>query len=172
LLTDVRNRMFPESLITTAEDVLKRCRHKNIMLATAESCTGGLVSALLTEIPGASSVFERGFVTYSNQAKETLLGVAKEMIIQYGAVSEQVAATMAAGALANSKANVSIAITGIAGPEGGTVAKPVGLVYIAVAYANGESWVEEFHFKGDRSQIRLAAVEKGLELVQKVIIVI
>jgi nicotinamide-nucleotide amidase len=156
--------MFSESLKTAAQDLLERCRQRNILLVTAESCTGGLVSALLTEIPGSSSVFERGFVTYANQAKESMLGVAAGLIAQHGAVSGQVAGAMAAGALRHSRASLSIAVTGIAGPDGGSAAKPVGLVFVAVAHAGNAPVVEECRFKGSRTEIRLAALEKALFL--------
>src|SRR5687767_6100572 len=112
--------MFATGLIRRAEEVLDLCRMRRLLLATAESCTGGLLAALLTEVPGSSKVFERGFITYSNDSKMTLLGVSSDLIDHHGAVSEQVALAMAEGALKHSRASIAISITGIAGPGGGT----------------------------------------------------
>lgn len=161
--------MFDGHLIGKAKHLLEVCERNGVMIATAESCTGGLVSALLTEIPGSSSVFERGFITYSNDAKKSLLSVPDELIVDFGAVSYEVVASMALGALANSAAQLSIAVTGIAGPSGGTAAKPVGLVYIAIALKGAEPSVEQCHFSGSRSEIRFAAVAKAIELAQEAI---
>ncbi len=161
--------MFSNLLINKAKALLTLCEKKEFMLATAESCTGGLIAALLTEIPGSSSVVERGFVTYSNEAKETALGVSVALLDSYGAVSQEVAKAMATGTLEKSNADVSIAVTGIAGPSGGSIEKPVGLVYIAVALINQKAIIHEHHFKGSRNAIRLAAVEKALDMVMQVI---
>src|ERR687894_2174634 len=125
--------MFPEDVLEQARDVLARFDAAGYKLATAESCTGGLIAGALTEVPGSSSVVERGFVTYSNEAKTELLGVPAELIARHGAVSESVARAMAEGALARSRADVAVAITGIAGPGGATATKPVGLVHFALA---------------------------------------
>src|SRR3984957_20914030 len=125
--------MFAAALLAQAEKLLADARAKGLKIATAESCTGGLIAGLLTEIPGSSDVVERGFVTYSNAAKEDLLDVPPDLIRQYGAVSEPVARAMAEGALKHSLAHLAVAVTGIAGPGGGTAEKPVGLVYIAAA---------------------------------------
>jgi len=122
-----------EKLVTQAQAVLDFCRQQAFMLATAESCTGGLVAAYLTHVAGASDVFERGFVTYSNESKVELLGVDATIIAEHGAVSRQTALAMAAGALWRSKASLSVAVTGIAGPGGGSAEKPVGLVHFAIA---------------------------------------
>lgn len=122
-----------EKLVTQAQAVLDFCRQQAFMLATAESCTGGLVAAYLTHVAGASDVFERGFVTYSNESKVELLGVDAAIIAEHGAVSRQTALAMAAGALWRSKASLSVAVTGIAGPGGGSAEKPVGLVHFAIA---------------------------------------
>ena len=119
--------------VAAAETLLARCRQAGLTLATAESCTGGLVAAALTAVPGSSDVFERGFVTYSNAAKADMIGVPAELIAREGAVSEAVARAMADGALAASRADLAVAVTGVAGPGGGTAAKPVGLVHLAVA---------------------------------------
>lgn len=138
---------------------------KNLRLVTAESCTGGMIAAAMTDRSGSSSVFERGYVTYSNEAKIEELGVKSETIETYGAVSEQTAAEMVQGALKNSHADVALSVTGIAGPNGGTKEKPVGLVYIGVAFQNRPPVVIENIFDGDRTSIRQATVEKALELL-------
>jgi|GEM_PF-991393 len=129
--------MFSQEIISQAATLIKTCAAKGIKITTAESCTGGLVAALLTEISGASAVFDGGFVTYSNELKEKLLGINAMTIAEHGAVSERVATEMAKGAVAKTGADISVAITGIAGPSGGSTQKPVGLVYIAVASRNG-----------------------------------
>lgn len=138
---------------------------KNLRLVTAESCTGGMVAAGMTDRSGSSSVFERGYVTYSNEAKIEELGVKSETIETYGAVSEQTAAEMAQGALKNSHADIALSVTGIAGPNGGTKEKPVGLVYIGIAFQNRPPIVVKNNFDGDRTSIRQATVEKALELL-------
>jgi nicotinamide-nucleotide amidase len=137
------------------------------MAATAESCTGGLIAALLTEIPGSSSVLERGFVVYSNAAKEESLGVPAETLAKHGAVSERTARAMAEGALAQSRAEVAVSVTGIAGPDGGTAAKPVGLVHFACARRGAATVAREERF-GDigRDAVRLASVRVGLDLLE------
>src|SRR5579863_7958681 len=130
-----------------------KLRDERLMLATAESCTGGLVAAAMTDISGSSAWFERGFVTYSNLAKTEMIGVPAALIEQHGAVSEPVAKAMAEGALRNSRAQVSISITGVAGPAGGSEAKPVGTV--SFAWSNRlHTGAETQHFKGDREQVR------------------
>ena len=136
------------------------------MLATAESCTGGLVAGALTDIPGSSDVVERGFVTYSNEAKNQMLGVPMDLIEQYGAVSEPVARAMAEGAVAHSDADVAVAITGVAGPGGGTAEKPVGLVHFATAEAGGETIADRQVFDGDRTAVREQAVLHALSLLR------
>lgn len=138
---------------------------KNLRLVTAESCTGGMIAAAMTDRSGSSSVFERGYVTYSNEAKIEELGVKSETIETYGAVSEQTAAEMVQGALKHSHADVALSVTGIAGPNGGTEEKPVGLVYIGVAFQNRPPAVIKNNFDGDRTSIRQATVEKALELL-------
>ena len=158
--------MFPPDLIAQAEAILADFRKRGLKLATAESCTGGLVAGVLTEIAGSSGVVERGFVTYSNAAKHELLGVPDEMLAAHGAVSEPVARAMAEGALAHSSADVAVAVTGVAGPGGGTAAKPVGLVHFAAARRGGETLHRECRF-GDigRGEVRLASVREALQLV-------
>jgi nicotinamide-nucleotide amidase len=162
--------MFPEALLAKARGLLTAAREKHLRIVTAESCTGGLIAGLLTEIPGSSDVIERGFVTYSNEAKQELLGVPAEMLRLHGAVSEPVARAMAQGALQHAHAERSIAVTGIAGPGGGSAAKPVGLVYIAVARPEGDVMTREYRF-GDigRDRVRLAAVEKALALLADIL---
>ncbi len=134
-------------------------------IVTAESCTGGLIAGCLTGIAGSSAVFERGFVTYSNQAKTEILGVPAELIAEHGAVSEPVARAMAAGALENSRAELAIAVTGIAGPGGGSRTRPVGLVHFAAASADaGAVHIREV-FAGDREEVRLATVRRALDML-------
>lgn len=150
-----------------AEDLLAACRAKHLKLATAESCTGGLVAGALTDIAGSSDVVERGYVVYSNQAKTDLLGVPPEMIARVGAVSEEVARAMAEGGLARSSADICVAITGVAGPGGGTAAKPVGLVHFACARKGVATLHERHVFPGDRAAVRGASVVRALELVKQ-----
>ena len=159
--------MFPERLRNLAMLILDDAEQARLKIATAESCTGGLLAALFTEIPGSSSVFERGFVTYSNRAKEEMLCVPGDSLADYGAVSEPVARMMAEGALTNSRANISVGITGVAGPGGGTKMKPVGTVHIACAREN-RAIIHEHLQLGEisRDAIRMAAVESALNLIQ------
>ena len=159
--------IFPPDLLVRAEKLLESSRAQGLRIATAESCTGGLIAALLTEIPGSSDVFGRGFVTYSNQAKQDMLGVPAASLRQHGAVSEAVARLMAEGAVRNSTAQISVAVTGIAGPGGGTDEKPVGLVHIAVARAGEPTMHRECRFgEMGRGAIRLKSVETALEMLQ------
>ncbi len=149
-----------------AIDVLNACRKHGIMIATAESCTGGLIAAALTDISGSSDVVDRGFVTYSNEAKNEMIGVSMELINQVGAVSKEVAITMAEGALNNSRAGISIAVTGIAGPGGGSAEKPVGLVHIASARKGFATLHKECRFgEKSREDIRHETVLSALALV-------
>ena len=159
--------MFSDRLRNLALLVSDDARNKRLKIATAESCTGGLLAALLTDLAGSSDVFERGFVTYSNRAKEEALDVPGDMIADFGAVSEAVARAMAEGALDNSRANLSVSITGIAGPGGGTPMKPVGTVHLACARENRAILHEVKHF-GDigRAEVRLATLEAALNLLQ------
>lgn len=157
--------MEEPSLEERARRVLEACRRAGERLALAEASTGGLVSASLTDIAGASAVVERGFVPYSNEAKTEQLGVPVELMVAHGAVSEQVALALAQGALARSHATLAFAETGIAGPSGGSEAKPVGLVYLAVTRRDGTQACERHVFTGDRKTIRRAAAARGLELL-------
>ncbi len=152
-----------------AATLLAACRARGLTLATAESCTGGLVAALLTAIPGASAVFERGFVTYSNAAKNETLDVAADLIATHGAVSREVAEAMAAGARARAGTSLALAITGIAGPEGGSAEKPVGLVWFGLARADGTKAIAK-KFVGDRNTIRAAATKEAISLLQNFVI--
>lgn len=148
-----------------AEAVLTACRRQGLRLATAESCTGGMVAAALTDIAGSSDVVERGFVTYSNDAKSELLAVPPALIAAQGAVSREVAAAMAAGALARAPVDLAVSVTGIAGPGGGSAAKPVGLVWFGVGRKGGAIATESHVFPGDRAAVRLAATRQALQLL-------
>lgn len=139
-----------------------KLKTKGWMLATAESCTGGLIAARITEVAGSSAYFDRGFVTYSNDAKTRQLGVPAVLIDTHGAVSKEVAEAMAKGTLEHSEADIAISVTGIAGPTGGTPEKPVGLVYIGIATWDGAR-VYEHRFSGDRAAIRAQTVAHALE---------
>lgn len=154
------------ALLAQASAVLEACRSRGWRVATAESCTGGLVAALLTEVAGSSDVFERGFVTYANEAKADMLGVDPGAIAAHGAVSEPVARAMAEGAVARSRANLAVAITGVAGPGGGTTAKPVGLVHLALARRGGPTLHLERRY-GDlaRAEVRERAAADALALL-------
>ena len=151
--------------MSEAAALLERYRQAGLRIVTAESCTGGMVAARLTDIAGASDVVERGFVTYSNEAKAEMLGVPTVLLAQYGAVSAQVARSMAEGAIAHARADVAIAVTGIAGPGGAMAGKPVGLVYLAVARRGRDTKVERQHYGGDRQAVRDAAAGRALELL-------
>ncbi len=161
--------MTPE-MTSRAAALLDAYRGKDLKIATAESCTGGLVAALLTEISGSSAVVERGFVTYSNEAKTELIGVPADLIATHGAVSEPVARAMAEGALAHSRADVAVGITGVAGPTGGTAAKPVGLVHFGLA-RKGAATVHLERRYGDlgREIVRRRAVEDALSLLEQAV---
>ena len=157
--------MLPADVTAAAAALLERCKARGVMLATAESCTGGLIAGALTEIAGSSAVVDRGFVTYSNPAKQDLLGVPAETIARQGAVSAETASAMAAGALARSKAGLVVAVTGVAGPGGGSAEKPVGLVWFAVARRGERPRAESRQFPGDRAAVRKATVLHALALL-------
>lgn len=137
-------------------------RRNGLKIATVESCTGGLIAATLTAVPGSSDVFERGWVTYSNEAKAACVGVPAELIAAKGAVSGEVAEAMAMGALRHGEVDVAVSVTGIAGPGGGSAEKPVGLVYIGLARQDGSSQIERCEFSGTRDDIRRQAVARAL----------
>ncbi len=167
-----------EKLVREATGLIETCRERGVMIATAESCTGGLLAAYLTHVAGASHVLERGFVTYSNESKHELLGVDEEMLSEFGAVSREVVLSMAAGALWRSRAGLSVAITGIAGPGGGSAEKPVGLVHFAVAkrvsVTEGQLNFSALHHEEDfgdlgRSEVREEAVRTALALLRQVL---
>ena len=157
-----------EDLRAAAIAVLDACRARGLKLATAESCTGGLVAGALTDIAGSSDVVERGFVTYSNEAKQQMLGVTSETLRDHGAVSRQTAQEMARGAIAHSDAQISVAITGIAGPGGGSADKPVGLVHFAAASRGGALAHREMRY-GDigRAEVRYKSVLQALAMLQE-----
>ncbi len=161
--------MFPDQLTERAAELIERCRRKGLMLATAESCTGGLIAGLITAVPGSSDVLNCGFVTYSNDAKTRMLGVAPELITRLGAVSEEVARAMAEGALAHSKADIAVAVTGVAGPGGGSAAKPVGLVHCAAA-RKGYPTVTRVLRLGDigRDEVRMETVRVAVEMAYEI----
>ena len=160
--------MFPKDLIEQASALLQSCRKAGVTVATAESCTGGLIAGCLTEIAGSSDVVDRGFVTYTNEAKNVMLDVPMRLIERHGAVSESVARTMAEGALAHSFAVLSVAVTGVAGPGGGTAEKPIGLVHLACAKRGGETRHREERY-GDlgRSAIREATIRTAMEMLME-----
>ena len=160
--------MTDSELTAAAARVLEACRARSLKIATAESCTGGLVAAALTEIAGSSDVVERGFVTYSDAAKHDLLGVSTAVLAEHGAVSRETAGAMAQGALARSRADLAVAVTGIAGPSGGSAAKPIGLVHFAVTSQGGKSIVREKRF-GDvgRHEVRRRSVLEALALLEE-----
>ncbi len=157
-----------DDTLAAAKAVLDACRARGLKVATAESCTGGLVAGALTEIAGSSDVFERGFVTYSNEAKQQMLGVAAETLRDTGAVSRQTAQEMARGAIAHSDAQISVAITGVAGPGGGSADKPVGLVHFAAASRSGALAHREMRY-GDigRAAVREKSVEQALAMLKE-----
>ena len=160
--------MFPDDMLDEAADLLSACRDAGLKLVTAESCTGGLIAGLLTEIAGSSDVVERGFVTYSNEAKQELIGVPAATIESHGAVSEATALAMAEGALDHARADISASVTGVAGPGGGSAAKPVGLVHLAAARRGRPTIHRECRF-GDigRTEVRIASVRAALELIRR-----
>lgn len=157
--------MFPEEIEILARAAVTTAIERGVMIATAESCTGGLVAAALTAIAGSSAVVDRGFITYSNEAKHEMLGVPMDLILAHGAVSEPVARAMCEGAVTNSRATLAVSITGIAGPGGGSAEKPVGLVHFGVADA-GRTDHQQHRF-GDigREDVRLASVEVALTML-------
>ena len=158
--------MITQSLLDQAALLLDACRARHMKLATAESCTGGLIAAVLTAIAGSSDVVERGFVTYSNEAKAELLGVPMALIDAVGAVSEPVAQRMAEGALQRSHADIVVSVTGVAGPGGGSAEKPVGLVWFGLAQRGQPVASESRVFPGDRTAIRVATVEQAFALIR------
>jgi nicotinamide-nucleotide amidase len=160
--------MFDDEITTAVNRLLERCKAKKLTVATAESCTGGLVAAAISEIAGSSAVLDRGFVTYSNEAKQQMLGVTPATIDVYGAVSTECAAEMAKGALAHAQVDLAVSITGIAGPTGAVPGKPIGLVYFCAASRSGRTIAHDRKF-GDigRCQVRRASVLQALAMLQE-----
>lgn len=156
---------LPTDLIDLAKEVLGAAKARKKRIVTAESCTGGLLGGCLTANPGSSDVVDGGFITYSNESKSRFLGVPRDAIDSYGAVSDVVASAMAEGALAQTDADMAVSITGIAGPGGGTKDKPVGLVYMALAQTDTDALVKRYVFAGTRGDIRRAAVGAAMELL-------
>ena len=161
--------MIPDPLTEAAANLLAAYRRHGWTLATAESCTGGLITAVLTDVAGSSDVVDRGFVTYSNDAKAGMLGVDPAMIEAHGAVSAEVAGAMANGVLAHSTANAAISVTGIAGPGGGSAEKPVGLVFFGFGIQGQPVGTVKEVFSGDRRAIRIASVDRALALLQRLL---
>lgn len=157
--------MLSPSLLDKAASLLDACRARGVLLATAESCTGGLIVAALTAIAGASDVVDRGFITYSNESKTDLVGVPPELIARHGAVSEEVTRAMAEGALARSRATIAVSVTGLAGPGGGSAEKPVGLVWFGLARRGDDVASQHRLFPGDRAAIRAAIVAHAFTLI-------
>ncbi len=159
---------FNSNLKEKAQQIINCLNEKAMKITVAESCSGGLIAALFTEISGSSIVFERGFVVYSNNSKHEVLGVKNEILDNFGAVSYEVAKEMALGSLKNSGADISVATTGIAGPTGATLTKPVGLVYISVAFKKGVK-IRKFNFSGDRSHVRKLTIIEAVKMVESLL---
>lgn len=158
--------MLPTEITDRATQIIALYSKAGLLAATAESCTGGLIIGSLTEVSGSSAVVDRGFVTYSNEAKNELIGVDMAMIIEHGAVSPEVAKAMAEGALARSRADAAVSVTGVAGPGGGTLEKPVGLVFMGGARKGRDTIVQKHIFPGDRSAVRQATVLAALAMFE------
>ena len=157
--------MFPKNLEELANTLVTNCRTQRLRIATAESCTGGLIAGCLTSVSGSSDVFERGFNTYSNNSKVEMLNVPEELITKSGAVSEFVSIAMCEGALKNAPVQLTVSVTGIAGPNGGTVEKPVGTVYIASARIGKTTLREHYKFDGNRDEIRIATIKEAIKMM-------
>ncbi len=157
--------MFSQDLILRAEKALDAARSSEVLIVTVETCTAGLLSGCLTSVPGASSVYDRGFVLYHASAKATSLGVPEEVSKSHGAVSAEVTAALAEGALRESNAGVSVAVTGYAGPGGGTQENPVGTIYVASGRPGKETRVNRHVFSGDRNSVRLEAVGAAFDIL-------
>jgi len=161
--------MIDQATLNEADALLQACRERRLLIATAESCTGGLIAATLTAIAGSSDVVDRGFVTYSNAAKAELLGVPIDLINSVGAVSEEVARAMAEGAFAHSRADIVVSVTGVAGPGGGSAQKPVGLVWFGCQRRGRPVTTIGHVFPGDRAEVRRASVAEALRLLREAI---
>ena len=160
-----------DELSLISRSLLSNLKRKGERLCCAESCTGGMISAVLTDIPGSSSIFSRGYITYSNQAKIDMLGVKSETLELFGSVSGQTVSEMASGALtaSNNEADFAIAVSGIAGPEGGSEEKPVGLVYICILKKGAVGKINRYIFNGDRQSIRIQTAQKALENLNQIV---
>jgi nicotinamide-nucleotide amidase len=160
--------MLDDDIVEAARQLLDICKRKNLLVATAESCTAGLVAGTLTEVPGTSSILDRGFITYSNEAKHDMLGVSRDILDRHGAVSRETAEAMARGVLGHSRVHLAVSVTGIAGPDGGSETKPVGLVHFAAAARSGRLLHAEKRY-GDigRSQVRKASVLQALRMLHE-----
>lgn len=164
------NVNFSKEIYHQASDIIKLCTKKGFRIVVAESCTGGLISAALTEVSGAGQVVEGGFFVYSNEMKFKQLGISEDIYMKHGSVSKQMAYEMARGALENSNANIALGVTGIAGPTGGTAEKPVGLVHICAVQKNGDKFEMKYFFRGeDRSGIRIKTVGESLTILKQII---
>ncbi|MAF47717.1 MAG: CinA family protein [Rhodospirillales bacterium] len=157
--------MFPDETLDKAARLIASCEDAGVLIASVESCSGGLIAGCLISVAGSSAVFERGFVTYSNEAKMEVVGVPQQTLAAHGAVSPETAIAMADGALDISPADLSVGVTGVAGPGGGTPEKPVGTVAIAVARRGRDTVCQMPHFAGDRMAVRLATVDKALDMM-------
>ncbi|MEN3930839.1 CinA family protein [Microvirga sp. W0021] len=158
--------IFPDDIQEKAQKIIQSYAAAGLKIVTAESCTGGLIAGCLTDVSGSSAVVERGFVTYSNEAKAQSIGVPEELIVKHGAVSAEVAEAMAIGALEHSLADVAISVTGIAGPTGGSTDKPVGLVFLAIVHRNEQPVVKKCLFESqNRTEVRLSAVRTALDML-------
>lgn len=161
---------FDREIFEQASDVIRICARNGDRIIVAESCTGGLISAALTEVSGSSRVIEGGFFVYSNEMKFKHLGISEEMYMEFGSVSKQMAYEMALGALKNSSSNIALGVTGIAGPTGGTEEKPVGLVHICALQKNGDKFEMKYYFRGeDRAGIRMKTVSEALSILKQIV---
>jgi nicotinamide-nucleotide amidase len=160
--------MLDEDIVEAARRLLGICKHKNLLIATAESCTAGLVAGTLTEVPGTSSILDRGYVTYSNEAKHEMLGVPRDILEQHGAVSTQTAEAMVRGVLGRSRVHLALSVTGIAGPDGGSPQKPVGLVFFAGASRGGRLITSEQRYGNiGRDKVRKQSVLQAFRMLHE-----
>jgi nicotinamide-nucleotide amidase len=160
--------MLDEDIVEAAKNLLDICKRKNLLVATAESCTAGLVAGTLTEIPGVSSILDRGYVTYSNEAKHEMLGVSRDILDKHGAVSPQTAEAMVRGVLGHARVHLAVSVTGIAGPDGGSADKPVGLVFFAGASRTGQIiTIEKRYGKIGRAEVRKQSVLQAFRILHE-----
>ena len=160
--------MLDQDIVEAAKNLLTICKRKNLLVATAESCTAGLVAGTLTEVPGTSSILDRGYITYSNEAKHEMLGVSRDILDKYGAVSRQTAEAMARGVLGHSRVHLAVSVTGIAGPDGGSAEKPVGLVFFAGASRGGRLITNEQRYGNiGRDKVRKQSVLQAFRILHE-----